>query len=92
MRHVVGELQRFRLIAERERQGVVETEGPAAAFTQEGMEHMLYALLPGLRCYRPDVLTREDLFTRSSASASALDDDEGEADTADDGDNEGEDA
>lgn len=90
MRHVFREMQRFRFIAERERQGVVETNGPAAAFTHEGMDHMLYALLPGLRCYRSEVLTREDLFVHSSTSATVENDDESEASADDDG--EGEDA
>ncbi len=97
MRQVFRELQRFRLIAERERQGVVETVGPAAAFTHEGMDHVLYALLPGLRCYRPEALTREDLLGRSTAPANTADADEShanaddECDTADD-DGNGDDA
>lgn len=92
MRHVFRELQRFRLIAERERQGVVETNGPTAAFTQDGMDHVLYALLPGLRCYRPEVLTREDLLMNSKTSATIDTTDEDQVATDDEDDNEGADA
>jgi len=74
MRRLFSELERCRFIAERERQGVVEAQGRAAAFTDEGMDHVLYALLPGLRCYRSEVLTREDLFHRPSANATVASD------------------
>lgn len=66
MRTLFRELERCRFIAERERQGVVAAEGPSAGFTERGMEDVLYALLPGLRCYRSEVLTRDDLLTQAA--------------------------
>ena len=67
MRRLFAELERCRFIAERERQGVVETDGRAAAFTEQGMDNVLYALLPGLRCYRSEVMMRQDMSFRASA-------------------------
>lgn len=73
MRRLFKELERCRFIVERERQGIVENQGRAAGFTDEGMAHILYALLPGLRCYRSEVLTRDDLFVRAAAPADSSD-------------------
>lgn len=55
-------LEKYRFIAERERIGVVVEEGIRAGFTREGKNNVLYALLPGLRCYRAEALNKADMI------------------------------
>lgn len=55
-------LEKYRFIAERERIGVVADIGIKAGFTKEGKRDVLYALLPGLRCYRAEALSKADML------------------------------
>lgn len=68
MRSLFRKLELHRFIAVRETVGVVRDEGPALGFTKEGASSVLYAMLPGLRCYRPEELTREELLGRPSSN------------------------
>jgi len=58
-------LEQFRFIAVREKKGIVAEEGLKAGFTVDGKGDVLYALLPGLRCYRAEVLTAADMLGRA---------------------------
>ena len=55
-------LERYRFIAERERIGVAAEAGIKAGFTKQGKSDVLYALLPGLRCYRAEALSKADML------------------------------
>ena len=55
-------LERYRFIAERERVGVAAEAGIKAGFTKQGKSDVLYALLPGLRCYRAEALSKADML------------------------------
>ncbi|MFV1964744.1 MAG: DUF2398 family protein [Pirellulaceae bacterium] len=55
-------LEKYRFIAERERIGVVAEAGIKAGFTKAGKSDVLYALLPGLRCYRAEALSKADIL------------------------------
>jgi hypothetical protein len=70
-RLLFGKLEHHRFIALREKAGKVKDEGPAAGFTREGTCDVLYALLPGLRCYRPEALDGAELRQLLAAVPSA---------------------
>jgi len=67
MRSLFKKLEHHRFIALAETTGVVTEEGLAAGFTREGASSVLYAMLPGLRCYRPEELNGLELLGRSHA-------------------------
>jgi len=68
-------LEKYRFIAERERTGIVVEEGRKAGFTLEGKDNVLYALLPGLRCYRAEALSRADMIGGGATDRAAIADD-----------------
>jgi hypothetical protein len=68
MRSLFRKLQHHRFIALTETTGVVAEEGLAAGFTTEGASAILYAMLPGLRCYRPEELNSLELVGRIDAT------------------------
>lgn len=67
MRALFRKLERHRFIILAETTGVVAEEGLPAGFTREGASSVLYAMLPGLRCYRPEELNLLELLGRSHA-------------------------
>jgi len=71
-------LENYRFIAERERSGMVAEEGKKAGFTLEGKDNVLYALLPGLRCYRAEAISKADMLGGGAADHIAIEDDGGD--------------
>ena len=67
MRTLFKKLEQHRFIALAEMTGVVTEEGLSAGFTREGASSVLYAMLPGLRCYRPEELNGLELLGGSHA-------------------------
>jgi hypothetical protein len=65
MRSLFKKLEHHRFIAMAETIGIVAEEGLSAGFTREGVSSVLYAMLPGLRCYRPEELSRLELLGQS---------------------------
>lgn len=55
-RTLFDKLVLHRFLALRERSGRAESDGIAAAFSRDDGTAALYAMLPGLRCYRPEAL------------------------------------
>lgn len=86
-RTLFDKLALHRFLALRERSGRAESEGIAAAFSRDEGAAALYAMLPGLRCYRPEALAL-DLFRPDTIPS----DSDGEAPqpaAADEGDDSG---
>jgi hypothetical protein len=67
MRSLFKKLEHHRFIALAETTGVVMDEGLSAGFTREGASSVLYGMLPGLRCYRPEELNGLELLGRPRA-------------------------
>jgi hypothetical protein len=67
MRSLFKKLEHHRFIALAETTGIVMDEGLSAGFTREGASSVLYGMLPGLRCYRPEELNGLELLGRSHA-------------------------
>lgn len=67
MRSLFKKLAHHRFIALAETAGIVVDEGLSAGFTREGASSVLYGMLPGLRCYRPEELNGLELLGRSHA-------------------------
>lgn len=67
MRSLFKKLEHHRFIALAETTGVVIDEGLSAGFTREGASSVLYGMLPGLRCYRPEELNGLELVSRPRA-------------------------
>jgi hypothetical protein len=65
MRSLFKKLEHHRFIALAEATGVVTDEGLAAGFTRQGASSVLYGMLAGLRCYRPEELNGLELLGRS---------------------------
>ena len=59
-RNLFQKLERFRFISVREKQGRAADDGLRVGFSETGKHDVLYALLPGLRCYRAEALTQLD--------------------------------
>jgi hypothetical protein len=68
-RKLFDKLVLHRFLVERERSGRAESEGLAAAFSRNDDALILYGMLPGLRCYRPDALALDVLAAPDSATA-----------------------
>lgn len=88
-RTLFDKLVLHRFLALRERSGRAESVGIAAAFSQDEGAAALYAMLPGLRCYRPEALaldllrenaTPGDLSGGAPPVEGAEEDDEGATD------------
>ena len=60
-------LEQFRFIAVRQKQGRVKEQGLKYGFTDKGKDDVMYALLPGLRCYRAEALTQTDFDPSATA-------------------------
>lgn len=69
MRALFKKLEHHRFIALVETTGAVADEGLPTGFTREGASSVLYAMLPGLRCYRPEELNGMELLGRPHADA-----------------------
>ena len=82
-RTLFDKLVLHRFLALRERSGRAESEGISAAFSKSEDAAALYAMLPGLRCYRPEALALE-LFRARVAPADS-NGDEGPTDPPPDG-------
>jgi hypothetical protein len=67
MRSLFKKLEHYRFIALAETTGVVLDEGLSVGFTREGALSVLYGMLPGLRCYRPEELNGLELLGRPRA-------------------------
>lgn len=67
MRSLFKKLEHYRFIALAETTGIVMDEGLTAGFTREGASSVLYGMLPGLRCYRPEELNGLELLGRPRA-------------------------
>lgn len=61
MQSLFRKLENHRFICLAETTGVVAEDGLQAGFTREGASSLLYALLPGLRCYHAEELNGFDL-------------------------------
>ncbi|MDA7978975.1 MAG: TIGR02678 family protein [Pirellulales bacterium] len=59
-RALFTKLELYRFIAVRQREGEVKEKGLRYGFTRTGKDDVLYALLPGLRCYRAEALNQLD--------------------------------
>jgi len=70
MRSLFRKLEQHRFVALTETAGIVTEEGLTEGFTREGASSVLYAMLPGLRCYRPEELSRLDVLGRIEVSGS----------------------
>lgn len=68
MRSLFKKLEHHRFIALAETTGIVTEEGLSAGFTREGASSVLYGMLPGLRCYRPEELNGLELLVRTHAN------------------------
>jgi hypothetical protein len=68
MRSLFWKLEQHRFIAVRETSGLVAEDGLSLGFTKDGASLVLYAMLPGLRCYRAEELSRQDLIGRLEPS------------------------
>lgn len=67
MRSLFKKLEHHRFIALAETTGVVTEDGISAGFTRDGASSVLYGMLPGLRCYRPEELNGLELLGRPRA-------------------------
>lgn len=72
-RALFDKLVLHRFLAVRERSGRAEAEGISAAFSRNENAAVLYAMLPGLRCYRPEALAF-DLLRKISVEQNQDDD------------------
>ena len=68
MQSLFRKLEHHRFISLAETTGVVAEDGLQAGFTREGASSLLYAMLPGLRCYRAEELNGLDLIGPTRAS------------------------
>lgn len=82
MRTLFRKLEHHRFIAVRETAGIAADEGVSAGFTKEGASSVLYAMLPGLRCYRPEELTRQEFLGRLEGNGQRGEEDATEPDAA----------
>ena len=70
MRSLFKKLEHHRFIDLAETTGIVTEEGLSAGFTREGASSVLYGMLPGLRCYRPDELSGLERLDQSQTNSS----------------------
>ncbi len=79
MRSLFGKLEQHRFLAVRQRADKAAEEGLRVGFTRDrssgpysapsASASILYALLPGIRCYRPDELFTDDFAPTTAAGA-----------------------
>jgi hypothetical protein len=67
MRSLFKKLVQHRFITLAETTGVVAEGGLSAGFTRDGASSVLYGMLPGLRCYRPEELNGLEFLGRPRA-------------------------